>query len=97
MRVKEPRGSAPSVLSNEQTVVGVPPVTGMLKIVPALLTPPYPRHPIKRRAAKSQIAVGRGVCWAPTEGVQCRENAATRRDAKGCAAVVAIAGHTIKS
>src|SRR5262245_7073870 len=41
LSVKSPVGFAPWVLSKSNRVVGVPPVTGILKIVPTPFAPPY--------------------------------------------------------
>ena len=40
MRVNPPLGFVPWVPSNEKSTLGVPPVTGMLKIVPSPYAPP---------------------------------------------------------
>ena len=40
LSIKLPPGLSPWVPSNENSVVGVPPPTGMLKTVPSLLVPP---------------------------------------------------------
>ena len=42
---------------NEIRVVGVPPVTGMLKMVPSPFAPPV-GHPIKCRSTERQTAIG---------------------------------------